>query len=577
MSPRRFWPIFFLLLLAPSAAAVWRFTGPAVRYQERVLKSFSGAPLRVVYVMPEGAEAETGRTRPAVVAIPPYSIPPEAMEVICVELARRGAVCAIPDFFGKTRPESRQHMGADSLEIMTEDVRTIVYSLWAMKCVDPRKTGVCGHSVGGTVAYLAARADPRIRAAVPIGMETDIIEANLPQNMLFLSGLYDEIHSPTALIANLRDMEVTDSPEKDELYGDFQDGTAREVRIIPTTDHFIETFDPFLIHALFDWYARSFDAPELAGGTLREFYRRVAAFFFMVSICGLYAVMIGRASAALALRLGPRQPAWIVMRLQALPLVAALAAIFFAGQWSAQFRPSAIDLMLALILAQELASHRARGVLRHGARSPFRALRSSALVLAALGVATLLGYGIVCAPYYWRWPGTAPWYPVFALEMATLFPVEVWGRLKPWFFADMFSTVGPKIMYFALLILALAVPGGIMRMIDRLAQEMMITVRAGLRPITGTHGMVVAGHEAPALEGPAAHATAGPSLIKIALLAVLLSVLIFLGVKRVREGMLNWETGWLAAESLLRFAVLPFVITFLIVRTRRFRKAAYLD
>jgi len=421
-SRRALWPGLFVAVLILSAAAVINYTDSSVVFQERVLDSRSGSPLRVVYVLPGEALSETGRTRPALVAVPPYSIPPEAMSIICVEAARRGAACAIPDFFGKTPAESRQRMGRDSLEIMTEDVRTIVYSLWSdsFKFVYRRKTGVCGHSVGGTVAYLAGRYEPLIRAIVPIGMETDFFE-QVPQNMLFLSGLYDEIHSPKALVENLKDMEVTDYPENNVLYGDIKSGTARKVTIIPTTDHFIETFDPFLIRALLDWYAVALDAPELKGGPLGEWRRRVAAFFLMISGSILWAMVMGRAAAAFAASLAGRQPGWLILRLQALPVIAAALGLLILGRTVDGVRPVAIDLMISLLLAQELASLRARGALRHGESSPFRRLRSAGLLLLAVGAGTLLSFGITCLPHYFRWPEMAAWYPVFCLNMAVMF------------------------------------------------------------------------------------------------------------------------------------------------------------
>jgi hypothetical protein len=103
----------------------------------------------------------------------------------------------------------------------------------------------------------------------------------------------------------------------------------------------------------------------------------------------------------------------------------------------------------------------------------------------------------------------------------------------------------------------------------------MTTLSIGLKPLTAPAASAQAqdgaGHEAARITG------AGLSAVKIAVLVILLAVLVYLGARRVREGMLTWETGMLAAESLLRFAVLPFVITWLIIRARRFRRAAFLD
>jgi hypothetical protein len=41
--------------------------------------------------------------------------------------------------------------------------------------------------------------------------------------------------------------------------------------------------------------------------------------------------------------------------------------------------------------------------------------------------------------------------------------------------------------------------------------------------------------------------------------------------------MLTWETGRLALISILRFAVLPFIVAALIIRAKAFRRLALLD
>jgi hypothetical protein len=63
----------------------------------------------------------------------------------------------------------------------------------------------------------------------------------------------------------------------------------------------------------------------------------------------------------------------------------------------------------------------------------------------------------------------------------------------------------------------------------------------------------------------------------VVILLALLAVLGFLVYRRIEEGMLTLETAGLAGISILRFAVLPFIITVLFIRTRLFRRWAALD
>jgi hypothetical protein len=551
----------FGALALVAAAAVAHFSAAGIARREVVIASRSGNPLRAVLVLPEKPPSPPG---PAVVAIPPYSIPPEAMETICFELAHRGAACAIPDFFGRSPAESRQHMGKDSLAVMTLDALSLIGYLRSLPGVDGKRIGVCGHSVGGTVTVLAAMADPEVAAAIPIGMEADF-GPRLPRNLLFLSGLYDEIHSPNDLVENLKNNGVTDDPRPGVLYGNFGRGDARQVTIVPTTDHFIETFDPWLIRALLSWYARALDAPELAAGSLREWPRRVAAFGLALTVGGFYLLLAGALAGRVARRLGPGQPDWLVARVVAMAALPLATLLWLLGGSLPGFRALAPDLMLVLVLAQEGVNQRARAELRWPGRPPYRLFRGLCLLLAALGIATLLTYGLMSAPLYLRFPRALAWYPVFALDMALLFPLEVWGRMRPWFFSETIAALTPSTLYWMLLATVTLAPGVLFRLLDRVASELLITARARLRPVP-----------APAAAREETAAASAPKA-KAAVLIVLLAALFYLGYRRAAEGMLTPETALLVGFTLLRFAVLPFVLAALIVRTAWFRRLSFLD
>ncbi len=573
----RTWAGIFLLVMVLSLAAYGRYSGAPVRTFEKVIDSRSGSPIRVQVFFPAKTDGFAEKSRPAVVAIPPYSIHPEAMEIICAELARRGAACAVPNFFGKTPEESRQHMDKESLNIMAEDVFTIVQYLRSLPWVDPRKIGACGHSVGGTVTTLVGIRDPNLAAAVPIGMESMFLEKR-PRNLLFLSGLYDEIHSPKALLENLKEHEVTDNPQLDQLYGSFEKNNARQVTVIPTTDHFIETFDYLLIKKLLDWYARAFNAPELGAGPLEEWFKRVSQFFLAFSLTALYAMAYGAFAKRMARRMAAFKPSWLILRITALPAVPCLIAAYLLGFHFPEHRSLAMDLMISLILGQEVAVTMARGELTHPGRSPFRAWRSALFILAALGVGTLLSFGIVTAPDFFRYEGTIKWYPVFFANMTFLFPIEVWGRAKPFLFAEYIGGFKPDLLYFALAAFAMLFPGHLLWLFEIVLRELTLTVRRGLKPLAPKGMAAIPLKEEKNSQTIDKKAPGAPfSPVKLSVLALLFIILIFFGAKRIREGMLTLETFWLVVVSLTRFAVLPFIITWLIVRTRGFRKISLLD
>lgn len=560
------WGFIVALLTVALLAAVIiaRFPDAGVIRSEVVVSSRSGQPIRAVLVRPRDLPE---RPMPAVVAIPPYSIPPEAMEIICFELVRRGATCIIPDFFGRNESESRQRMGKDSLTVMTFDMLALIGHLRSLPGVDPKRIGVCGHSVGGTVTVLTGLADRSVAAAVPIGMEADFL-ADRPRNLLFLSGFYDEIHSPSNLVDNLKDNGVTDNPAAETLYGDFATGNARRVTIIPTTDHFIETFDPKLIRALLEWYAAALAEPALAAGTLQEWPRRVAGFVFTLTVALLYVVGAGALAGRMSRRLSASWPGWAAARLGAALLLPALGIVILLSHTGLGL--VAPDLLIAMLLAHEAVNRRARVELRWPPSPPYRLLRAFFLLALALGVATILTYGLMSIPLYFRFPEALPWYPAFVLNMAALFPLEVWSRSRPWFFNDLAGGLSPSLLWWTLLLMVTLTPGALFRFFERVVSEILVTVRARLKPTTSPAAL-------PATDDDSRTSIRGAMGAKIAVLIILLAALGFLGYRRVSEGMLNYETGLLAGLVLLRFAVLPFIITALIVRTRRFRRIALLD
>ncbi len=174
----------------------------------------------------------------------------------------------------------------------------------------------------------------------------------------------------------------------------------------------------------------------------------------------------------------------------------------------------------------------------------------------------LLSYGLVSVPDYLRYPSMILWYPVFLLNMIVLMPIEIWSRCTPWFFSETVEGFFPSIWYFLFLGLVIIAPGSIARVLNRLAEVLVISVRSKV-----SQGSVKS-NASPKRQNPE-HVW-----IKIAVLIIVLALLHYFVYRRIHEGMLTWETAWLAFISIFRIAIIPFVIAYFIVRSRFFRRVA---
>jgi dienelactone hydrolase len=531
--------------------------GPDIAITEEIVNSSSGSPLRVRYFWPPTGTLSASQLRPALIAVPSYTIPPDIFEILCVEAASRGVVCAVPDFIGRTRAESRQRMGRDSLTVMTQDVLSIVNALKTRPEIDPERIGVGGHSIGGTVAFLAGLEDPGIIAVIPIGMETEV-DPQRPHNLLLLAGLYDEIRTPSALLKRLQEYGVAFDPVPEALYGDFADGTARQVSFSPTCDHFTEPVDPLIIRQILRWLAGAFAMPELAQGTFWYWWREVAIFLFILASTATYILLMkagfvtSRPVRFLILSKTSQvlinSQTWILLRLQYVPLAFLLGIIWFAGHTFAEFRPMAADLMASLPLAHLIVSIRVRRLINPSKTPSDQPLYTAGRIIIVVVIALFLSWFVTSLPVYVRFPRLIGWYPVFVLNMIILFPFQLWGRLVAGLFADTLTGLTPDLWYWILVGSVVVVADWPVRLLNRLAREFLASAKLrpklrdwSLSPLTG------------------------------ALLLVIWGIFAFLVYRRIAEGMLTLETALSALGLIFRLVALQMLIAWLLLRTRFFR------
>ena len=570
--------LWVILLLTAVTGILWSvtalFTGPEIVFREGVVASSSGNPIRALYVLPQFRNAPKARSLPAVVAIPPYTSRSKAMEIICAELARRGVACGIPDFFGKTEAESRQRMERDSFSVMTSDVLSIAEGMGRFLWVDPARIGVCGYSVGGKVAFLAGTRDPGIRAVVPIGVQTDV-SPKVPQNLLFLVGLYDEFHSPLAMLQGFQEDGISSEPAYNVVYGAFDEGTARQISVIPTCDHFTETLDLMLVRHLLEWYSRVFEMPEINQGPLWVWWDRVLGFLFMVSASILYAHF----ATGLFMRIRDRRkahlPAWVMARLPLIPLGILLLLIWVCGKSNPALGPLAADLIVGLLFAHSAACFVSGRQGQHSDHSRFGSLRPFGFLILSLYIAMLITWFIMGIPFYFRFPASLFWYPVFCVNVSILLPLKLWGKMVMWLFSDILTGLTPRAITICFFGSLLVFPDWFMRIINRIAEEAVHAVRSRSRaPRASQNGEYAQGGRAKTTLQPGRKplAISTRSALKIGVLIVFWGILAFLVYRRSAEGMMTGEALRAGGAIILRFAILPLLITWLIVRTRFFHR-----
>ena len=194
---------------------------------------------------------------------------------------------------------------------------------------------------------------------------------------------------------------------------------------------------------------------------------------------------------------------------------------------------------------------------------PYLALRTTACLALTFFCAIFITFFIVSIPFYFHYPALALWYPIFLINICVLYPLQLLDRGVPLFFSDVVNGFHPNTIYLALLAILIFFPHQILSLLDRLAEEIKKSL-GSLKP-------KIRDIKAADSEKPKRKSFLFFSL-KILVFVILCAVLGYLIYRRQAEGMLTWETAKKVAMVLLRFALLPFPITALFIRTRLFRK-----
>lgn len=171
------------------------------------------------------------------------------------ELARRGIAAVVFDFggYGQSYSRLRDFVGN------RRDATAMWQWMAQQPQFDPQRLGIGGHSMGGTTALEVAFVHPDVQTTVILGI-SGFATPTAPKNLLFVSGVYEELNPVTEMVTAFAEATATPTPPF-TLTGDFNQGTARQLIFSPTADHITVPFDLTTQGAVIQWVEQSFGLP----------------------------------------------------------------------------------------------------------------------------------------------------------------------------------------------------------------------------------------------------------------------------------------------------------------------------
>ena len=166
-----------------------------------------------------------------------------------IELARRGFVVLTIDAVGHGNSGPSLGSGTDRGGIVALE---FLDSLPYVSTI-----GMVGHSMGSGIASQAMNVSSvQVDSFVIVG-GGGLVNSTYPNNVLIVTGLYDELFNIPGMLDALATPFNTTAPViPGQLYGSFVTGTARKV-VIPQSNHLFEIVDPYAISESVDWLLNS--------------------------------------------------------------------------------------------------------------------------------------------------------------------------------------------------------------------------------------------------------------------------------------------------------------------------------
>ena len=163
-------------------------------------------------------------------------------------LAYAGYAAVLWDFDGHGRnPHSLavSNSGGDLLE----NAETALAGTLSLGIGDASQIAILGHSMGSGVAMNFGQQNPDTKATIAVSPVGTMVTPELPHNLLLLAG---ENEPSFVQNAELR-LEEAGGPG-----GDFREGTARKMQIIPWVEHITIVFSSTAHQAAVDWLNAAF-------------------------------------------------------------------------------------------------------------------------------------------------------------------------------------------------------------------------------------------------------------------------------------------------------------------------------
>ncbi len=206
-----------------------------------------------------------------------------------------------------------------AIDFMQSRPQSITFSTKVRAPELPFRSGVAvlGHSMGGGAVLEAGINDERVIAVIGMAAahgDGDLDSTN-PPNLLLAVGTEDDLVSPSESLALLRSATGDEEAVAGVLYGDFSDGTARQMLLSPGSGHVEEAWVTVIISASINWIenAMGLEPSEYEPGPLQT-----SVTCMYVSIVGLlvllFCIPVVSVWAADRLLELPRRPALPVVR-----------------------------------------------------------------------------------------------------------------------------------------------------------------------------------------------------------------------------------------------------------------------
>jgi dienelactone hydrolase len=260
-----------LVILVAAVVVAWLVQRDFGKVEVRnvIYDNDNGIPIRAKLLRPVGATV--ANPLPGGVYIHGYQNNRETSDAYCIEMARRGIVMLCIDAIGRGNSGEPNDMDDADFDV-TYGGRTSFEVLKSLPFVDTDRVAMMGHSLGAEMAYTVALQEPTVKALVISGFAytQDATPAN-PKNMLMIIGKYDEYRER---MTGVKDIEkewmnspqtqaafAVENPQIGETYGDFADGTARQV-FVPKAIHILESHSSAPIARAVAWLKNALNPPE---------------------------------------------------------------------------------------------------------------------------------------------------------------------------------------------------------------------------------------------------------------------------------------------------------------------------